>query len=150
LKKFTGVLKGSLADDELLWKQISGDGMETSGETGEHRGHEGLAAVSPSKDKAIDQKEASSPEELRNQSLEQRKLYSTLKREGKNAEALQAFKRHKDLSREADALELTLKKLAVSQRRALAEGTASTGAVQKPNKEISENEKEVKLDPLLS
>jgi hypothetical protein len=142
LKEFAGVLKGSLADDELLWKEISGDGMEPSGEIAEQYGHQGLAEMSPSKDKAIDLQEVTSPEELRNQSMEQRKLYSALKREGKNVEALQAFKRHKELTREADALELTFKKLAVSQRRALAEGTASTGGVQKINKELFENEKE--------
>lgn len=53
---------------------------------------------------------ASSPEELRQQAAEEKKKYRILKGEGKSAEALQAFKRGKELERQAGALEIALRK----------------------------------------
>lgn len=110
---------------------------------GEADSHHGTPEVSPSKDKALEPKEENVfPEKLRDEALEQKRIYATLKREGRNAEALQAFKRHKELTREAEAIEFQLKKAAVSHRRALAEGIASTGdAVHKTHKESPESAK---------
>lgn len=51
-----------------------------------------------------------SPEDLRQQSVEEKKKYRILKGEGKPEEALRAFKRGKELERQAKALEVTLKK----------------------------------------
>ncbi|KAM0833114.1 hypothetical protein ACQ4PT_064467 [Festuca glaucescens] len=50
------------------------------------------------------------PEELRQQAVEEKKRYKTLKSEGKPEEALRAFKRGKELERQAVALELELRK----------------------------------------
>lgn len=52
----------------------------------------------------------SSPEALRQQALDEKKKYKILKGEGKPDEALRAFKRGKELERQADALEKNLRK----------------------------------------
>ncbi|XP_008798841.1 uncharacterized protein LOC103713621 isoform X2 [Phoenix dactylifera] len=53
---------------------------------------------------------SSSPEELRQQAVEEKKKYKILKAEGKSEEALQAFKRGKELERQAGALEIAIRK----------------------------------------
>ncbi|KAK3154494.1 hypothetical protein QOZ80_2BG0191190 [Eleusine coracana subsp. coracana] len=50
------------------------------------------------------------PDELRQQAVEEKKRYKTLKSEGKPEEALWAFKRGKELERQAAALEIELRK----------------------------------------
>ncbi|KAG8059086.1 hypothetical protein GUJ93_ZPchr0002g25353 [Zizania palustris] len=50
------------------------------------------------------------PEELRQQAIEEKKRYKTLKSEGKPEEAMWAFKHGKELERQAVALELELRK----------------------------------------
>ncbi|KAL3522105.1 hypothetical protein ACH5RR_014939 [Cinchona calisaya] len=50
------------------------------------------------------------PEELRQQAVEEKKKYRTLKAEGKPEEALRAFKRGKELEKQAGALEINLRK----------------------------------------
>lgn len=57
---------------------------------------------------------SATPEDLRQQALDERKKYKILKGEGKNDEALKAFKRGKELERQAHALEMDLRK---SQRK---------------------------------
>ncbi|KAH7545846.1 hypothetical protein FEM48_Zijuj01G0137000 [Ziziphus jujuba var. spinosa] len=52
----------------------------------------------------------SSPDELRQQALDEKKKYKILKGEGKPDEALRAFKRGKELERQAEALEKNLRK----------------------------------------
>ncbi|KAF3451624.1 hypothetical protein FNV43_RR07719 [Rhamnella rubrinervis] len=54
--------------------------------------------------------EITSPEELRQQALNEKKKYKTLKGEGKSDEALRAFKRGKELERQAEALEKSIRK----------------------------------------
>ncbi|KAL6207046.1 hypothetical protein ACLB2K_024291 [Fragaria x ananassa] len=54
--------------------------------------------------------ESATPEELRQQALDEKKKYKILKGEGKSAEALRAFKKGKELERQADALEISLRK----------------------------------------
>lgn len=66
------------------------------------------------------------PEELRQQSLDEKNKYKILKGEGKSAEALKAFKRAKELGRQASALELQLRK---NRKKALA--SSSVGESQK-------------------
>lgn len=56
------------------------------------------------------------PEELRQQALDEKRKYKILKGEGKSEEALKAFKRGKELERQAGALEISLRK---SRKRAL-------------------------------
>lgn len=53
---------------------------------------------------------SSTPEELRQQALDEKKKYKLLRGQGKPEEALKAFKRGKDLERQADALEIYLRK----------------------------------------
>ncbi|CAM0882774.1 unnamed protein product [Alopecurus aequalis] len=50
------------------------------------------------------------PDELRQQAVEEKQKYKTLKSEGKPEEALRAFKHGKELERQAAALELELRK----------------------------------------
>lgn len=58
----------------------------------------------------------STPEDLRQQALLEKQKHKTLKAEGKPEEALKAFKRGKELERQAAALELALRK---SSKKAL-------------------------------
>ncbi|KAL4201783.1 hypothetical protein AMTRI_Chr02g260380 [Amborella trichopoda] len=51
-----------------------------------------------------------SPDELRRQAQEEKKKYGILKKEGKSDEALRAFKRGKELERQADALDIASRK----------------------------------------
>lgn len=53
---------------------------------------------------------SASPEELRQQALDEKKKYKILKGEGKSEEALKTFKRGKELERQAEALEISLRK----------------------------------------
>ncbi|KAJ7946860.1 FYVE zinc finger protein [Quillaja saponaria] len=53
---------------------------------------------------------SNSPDQLRQQALEEKKQYRILKGEGKSEEALRAFKRGKELERQAGALEISLRK----------------------------------------
>ena len=53
---------------------------------------------------------STTPEELHQQALDEKKRYKILKAEGKSEEALKAFKRGKELERQADALELSTRK----------------------------------------
>ncbi|KAG9454287.1 hypothetical protein H6P81_007191 [Aristolochia fimbriata] len=71
---------------------------------------------------------SSSPEELRNRAVEEKKKYKVLNGEGKREEALQAFKRGKELERQAVALETALRK---SRRKAMASSTSSMSSTQK-------------------
>ncbi|KAK4770407.1 hypothetical protein SAY87_030939 [Trapa incisa] len=59
---------------------------------------------------ALNDMASSTPEELRQQALDEKKKYRLLKGQGKPEEALKAFKRGKDLERQADALEIYLRK----------------------------------------
>ncbi|KAJ6885659.1 hypothetical protein NC651_026331 [Populus alba x Populus x berolinensis] len=62
---------------------------------------------------------SATPEELRQQALDEKKRYTILKGEGKSKEALKAFKRGKELERQADALELSIRK---NRRKGLSSG----------------------------
>ncbi|WJX46340.1 hypothetical protein P8452_33153 [Trifolium repens] len=55
---------------------------------------------------------STTPDELRQQALAEKSKYKTLKGDGKSEEALRAFKRGKELERQADALEIQLRKAA--------------------------------------
>ncbi|KAJ0989746.1 hypothetical protein J5N97_008102 [Dioscorea zingiberensis] len=59
---------------------------------------------------SLDDIGSSSPEELRQQAIDEKKRYKILKGEGKSDEALQAFKRGKELERQAATLEIQLRK----------------------------------------
>ncbi|GAB2298792.1 hypothetical protein Dimus_032870 [Dionaea muscipula] len=63
---------------------------------------------------------SATPEDLRRQAMDEKNNYKILKAEGKSAEALKAFKRGKELERQAAALELLLRK---NRRKALVSGS---------------------------
>ncbi|KAH1049892.1 hypothetical protein GLYMA_08G061700v4 [Glycine max] len=65
---------------------------------------------------------STTPDELRKQALEEKKKHKILKGEGKSDEALRAFKRGKELERQADALEIQLRK---SHKKSLPSGNLS-------------------------
>ncbi|KAA8523069.1 hypothetical protein F0562_009492 [Nyssa sinensis] len=69
---------------------------------------------------------STTPEELRQQAQDEKKKYKILKAEGKSEEALRAFKRGKELERQAGALELLLRK---NRKRALS--SSSMTEIQK-------------------
>lgn len=54
---------------------------------------------------------STSPDDLRQKALEEKKKYKILKGDGKSEEALRAFKRSKEFERQADALEVHLRKI---------------------------------------
>ncbi|KAI8019757.1 hypothetical protein LOK49_LG04G02517 [Camellia lanceoleosa] len=70
------------------------------------------------------------PKKLRQQALEEKNKYKILKVEGKSEEALKAFKRGKELERQAGALELLLRK---NRKRALS--TSNTTDIHKSSDE---------------
>lgn len=66
--------------------------------------------------------ESTTPEELRQRAMEEKKRYKVLKAEGKPEEALRAFKRGKELERQAGTLEIELRK---NRRKALSSTSAN-------------------------
>lgn len=115
-------------EDELVGEISPTDGNHsiTSGkephvpydlpETGSRASHPKSSVVSDSsnfvdgRNVAIIELPGSSPEDLRKQAAEEKKMYRILKAEGKAKEALKAFKRGKELEREAGVLEITIRK----------------------------------------
>ncbi|XP_011003386.1 PREDICTED: uncharacterized protein LOC105110146 [Populus euphratica] len=71
---------------------------------------------------------STTPEGLHQQALDEKKRYKILKAEGKSEEALKAFKRGKELERQADALELSTRK---NRRKVL----SSSNVVEIPNED---------------
>ncbi|KAJ1283198.1 hypothetical protein BS78_03G109700 [Paspalum vaginatum] len=82
------------------------------------------------------------PEELRQQAVEEKKRYRALKSEGKPEEALRAFKHGRELERQAAALELELRK----SRRMATKAPNVAAAVSNPTTDGS-NEAETKRSP---
>ncbi|KAL5162736.1 Vacuolar protein sorting-associated protein 27 [Glycine soja] len=129
-----GSLKSAPRDEEEVLNQILG---QASGEVPSRQRSIGIASSSSnsnfdediqkivSNDKpnvlGIDL-ESTTPDELRKQALEEKKKHKILKGEGKSDEALRAFKRGKELERQADALEIQLRK---SRKKSLPSGNLS-------------------------
>ncbi|XVE87875.1 hypothetical protein DITRI_Ditri19aG0023600 [Diplodiscus trichospermus] len=65
---------------------------------------------------------SSGPEDLRQQALDEKRKYKILKGEGKLEEALRAFKRGKELERQAESLEIYLRK---NRKKSLSSGNMS-------------------------
>ncbi|KAI8001436.1 Vacuolar protein sorting-associated protein 27 [Camellia lanceoleosa] len=76
----------------------------------------------------LGERESASPEELRQQALDEKKRYKILKAGGKSEEALKAFKRGKELERQAGDLELLLRK---NRKKALS--SSNMTEIQKTN-----------------
>lgn len=89
----------------------------------------------------------STPEDLRHQALVEKNKYRTLKAEGKSEEALRAFKRGKELERQAGALELSIRKnrkkaLSSSNMDDIQQNKDDFKAPIEKNKSITRNSKE--------
>ncbi|XP_020575553.1 uncharacterized protein LOC110021411 [Phalaenopsis equestris] len=96
--------------------------------------------------------ESTSPEDLRQKAMEEKKRFRTLKAEGKAEEALKAFKLGKELEKQAGALEIAIRKnrraagkVSISSRVSTdsmhdneAVGTEKTGASLR-NKEVKDD-----------
>uniref|UniRef100_A0A0D9VHN8 FYVE-type domain-containing protein n=1 Tax=Leersia perrieri TaxID=77586 RepID=A0A0D9VHN8_9ORYZ len=83
------------------------------------------------------------PEELRQQAVEEKKKYKTLKSGGKPEEALRAFKHGKELERQAAALELELRK----NRRMATKAPNVSAVVSTKNLEVSDEAESKKSLP---
>ncbi|KAK9706573.1 hypothetical protein RND81_07G136000 [Saponaria officinalis] len=112
--------------DEVLNQILTNDGKESSKDGASVDKDTSLLGTASSNDNfGADNNEMDSvtPEELRQQALDERKQHKILKADGKSAEALKAFKKAKELERQAAALELQLRK---NRRKALASASSST------------------------
>lgn len=81
---------------------------------------------------------SASPEELRKQAVEEKNKYRVLKGEGKSDEALKAFKRGKELEREADALEISIRR---NRKRVLSTRNVADTQNKAATKESSKTQK---------
>ncbi|CAL0331440.1 unnamed protein product [Lupinus luteus] len=110
-----GSLKSTPRDEDEVLNQILGQNRE--------EGQVGIASSSSTKELSnsgdVSNEKPNilgidlgsiTPDELRQQALEEKKKYKILKGDRKPEEALKAFKRGKELERQADALEIQLRK----------------------------------------
>ncbi|XP_060193719.1 uncharacterized protein LOC132623041 isoform X1 [Lycium barbarum] len=88
---------------------------------------------------------STTPEELRQQAMEEKKNHRTLKAAGKPEEALRAFKRGKELERQAAALEISLRK---NRKRALS--SSNVTEVQQDNDDGKASGRKTKLSPQIT
>ncbi|KAF6173978.1 hypothetical protein GIB67_039929 [Kingdonia uniflora] len=89
--------------------------------------------------RSLNEVDPSSPEDLRQQALEEKKKYKVLKGEGHPEEALRAFKRGKELEREAKALEVALRK---SQKKTFSSiSSSSIHLVNDSSKELGKKDR---------
>ncbi|MBA0663367.1 hypothetical protein Goklo_003487 [Gossypium klotzschianum] len=90
-----GRLKPAVNNEDVAFNQILGGGIKESSSSGVALNND----TTPSNGLAL-----SSPEKLRQQALDEKRKYKVLKGEGKSEEALRAFKRGKELERQAEGL----------------------------------------------
>lgn len=137
LRQFLSEDKKSSSARESTIKAFSGIKRATrsasssnarGGEDGAEEKLRSLCVVEPNL--ALGELASASPEELRQQALDEKKRYKVLKGEGKSGEALKAFKRGKELERKAGALELLLRK---NHRK-----SSTKAEIQRP-KDVSNN-----------
>ncbi|KAK3188184.1 hypothetical protein Dsin_027745 [Dipteronia sinensis] len=125
----------------------------SSSNTQDASGHGGFGDVGESQsvdDHNFVQNESGSanPDEMRQQALDEKKKYKVLRGEGKPEEALRAYKRGKELERQAEALEILIRK---NRKKVLSSGTKveiqindgskESGSKNKPSPKVS-NEKD--------
>ncbi|XP_019170113.1 PREDICTED: uncharacterized protein LOC109165694 isoform X1 [Ipomoea nil] len=111
------ISSGRLSHDQQTHVASSSHSQEVStkdGVGGQHADHH------PSQ--VLNEMVSTTPEELRQQAMDEKKKHRTLKAEGKSEEALRAFKRGKELERQAAALEVQLRK---NRKRALSSSNFS-------------------------
>ncbi|XP_023544473.1 synaptonemal complex protein 1 [Cucurbita pepo subsp. pepo] len=170
-----GSLKSTKPEDDILAKILGSDRNESSSSVQESNANssstigrtttgiqssntpefidlDGEGEASSSLTNHLENKmESSSPEQLRQQAVDEKKKYKVLKGEGKSEEALKAFKRGKELERKADALEISIRK---SRRKALTSGNAgedqniggSSGRNMKPSLQSSKEKHDLNAE----
>ncbi|CAA7029783.1 unnamed protein product [Microthlaspi erraticum] len=115
-------------EDDVLSEILGSSDVDVSSSS------ESVASSSSNKDMELD----ASPEEMRKQAVEEKNKYRVLKGEGKSEEALKAFKRGKELERQADALEISLRK---NRKRALSMQSVAETQNKAATKESSKSQK---------
>ncbi|TKY59379.1 Vacuolar protein sorting-associated protein 27 [Spatholobus suberectus] len=121
-----GSLKSAPRDEDEVLNQILGQtgsvGAASSSNTSNYDGDiEKIVSNDKPNILGIDLG-STTPDELRKQALEEKKKHKILKGEGKSEEGLRAFKRGKELERQADALEIHLRK---TRKKSLPSGNLS-------------------------
>ncbi|KAL0542871.1 hypothetical protein IC582_017952 [Cucumis melo] len=150
-----GSLKSTKPEDDILAEILGSDRKESSSSVQELNGNSSSSGRTVAGEEFVDhgegeasssltdhlenKMESSSPEQLRQQALDEKKKYRVLKGEGKSEEALKAFKRGKELERKADALEISIRR---SRRNAL----ASSNACEDQNVGSKESGRKMKLN----
>nr|XP_043621232.1 uncharacterized protein LOC122592963 [Erigeron canadensis] len=110
-------------DDDVLAKALGNSGIESfSSEKESLPSMQRATSASCSNSEMDVDLESTTPEELRQRAIEEKKKYKALKAEGKPEEALRAFKRGKELERQAGTLEIELRK---NRRKALSSASAN-------------------------
>lgn len=135
-----GGSKRSLKNEDDVLSEILGSDADVSSSSESDR----VASKemgSSSSNKAMELDAATTPEELRKQAVDEKSKYRVLKQRGKSEEALKAFKRGKELERQADALEISLRK---DRKRAL----SMRDVAETQNKAASKSQKPPRKDDL--
>ncbi|EOA33278.1 hypothetical protein CARUB_v10019682mg [Capsella rubella] len=137
-----GGSKRTLKNEDDVLSEILGSDVDVSSSSESVSSTDRIASkemASSSSNKDMDLDDVSdSPEDLRKQAVEEKNLYRVLKGEGKSDEALKAFKRGKKLERQADALEISLRR---NRKRALSMQNVSETQNKAATKESSKSQK---------
>ncbi|KAL2230231.1 UNVERIFIED_CONTAM: hypothetical protein Sindi_1617500 [Sesamum indicum] len=129
-------------EDKLFSTQRTGSTSSSNSEKGVTQVEGGDIVRNLSLDqptRMLTEVESATPEELREQALVEKQKYKTLKAEGKSDEALKAFKRGKELERQAAALEISLRK---NRRKALS--SSNTDDIQQIKDHFSASADKIK------
>ncbi|CAA0308040.1 unnamed protein product [Arabidopsis thaliana] len=119
---------------EILGSDVDVSSSSESVSSTDRNASKEMASSSSNKGMELD----ASPEELRKQAVEAKNKYRILKGEGKSDEALKAFKRGRELEREADALEISLRR---NRKRELSMRNVAETQNKAATKESSKSQK---------
>ncbi|CDY52319.1 BnaA01g36180D [Brassica napus] len=139
--KGTGGSKRTVKNEDDVLSEILGSDVDVSSSSESDR------VTSKEMGSSSSMELDATPEELRKQAVEEKNKYRVLKQQGKSEEALKAFKRGKELERQADALEISLRK---DRKRALSmrDVSAATQKNKAATKESSKSQKPPRKDDL--
>ncbi|KAG2317240.1 hypothetical protein Bca52824_020362 [Brassica carinata] len=138
-----GGSKRTLKNEDDVLSEILGSDADVSSSS-ESVTSRDMGSSSSNKDMELDAVSAT-PDELRKQAVEEKNKYRVLKQRGKSEEALKAFKRGKELERQADALEISLRK---DRKRALSMRDVAESQNKAATKESSRSQKPPRKDDL--
>ncbi|KAI3680599.1 hypothetical protein L6452_35372 [Arctium lappa] len=129
-------------EDDVLSKVLGDGGNESisSDKESVHSLQRATSASCSNNDMEVDLG-STTPEELRQRAVEEKKKHKVLKAEGKPEEALRAFKRGKELERQAATLEIELRK---NRKKALSSSSANE------SKKVGDGKQPKEKDDLVS